>query len=58
MKNIKIKKCKNCKGTGMVQIAEGKKGLVVCPVCKGAGTIETPEGVEEIKWQRKNLKNS
>lgn len=41
MKNIKIKKCKNCKGTGMIQIAEGKKGLVACPVCKGAGTIET-----------------
>ena len=41
MKNIKIKKCKNCKGTGMVQITEGKKGLVVCPVCKGAVTIET-----------------
>lgn len=40
MKNIKQKKCKNCKGTGFVQIAKDVKGLVVCPICKGAGTVE------------------
>lgn len=40
MKNIKEKKCKNCKGKGLVQIAKDKKGLAVCPVCKGTGTIE------------------
>ena len=40
MKNIKIKKCKNCKGTGAVPIAKGVRGLIPCPVCKGAGILE------------------
>ena len=37
MKNIKQKKCKNCKGTGFIPLGEGIKGLKECPVCKGTG---------------------
>jgi DnaJ-class molecular chaperone len=40
MKNIKEKKCKNCKGRGLIQIAENKKGLIKCPNCKGTGVEE------------------
>lgn len=41
MKNIKQKKCKNCKGTGFIPLGEGVKGIKECPVCKGTGKIET-----------------
>jgi len=40
MKNIKVKKCKNCKGMGMVSMGEGIKGLMQCPVCYGSGYIK------------------
>ena len=41
MKNIKPKKCKNCKGTGFVPLGEGIKGIKKCPFCDGTGKIET-----------------
>ena len=43
MKNIKIKKCKNCKGTGFIQMqfmGKPARGLVKCLVCKGTGKVE------------------
>ena len=40
MPTNKAKKCKNCKGTGMVQIAPGIRGIRRCPLCKGTGKIE------------------
>ena len=40
MPTNKAKKCKNCKGTGMVLIAPNVKGVKQCPVCKGTGKIE------------------
>ena len=39
--NSKIKKCKNCKGMGLIPIGNGVKGLKECPVCKGTGKVET-----------------
>ena len=30
----KIKKCKYCKGTGLVQIAPNVRGLKKCPYCQ------------------------
>lgn len=44
--NIKQKKCKNCKGTGLIPLGKGIKGLKECPVCKGTGKAEI-----EIKEQ-------
>lgn len=41
MKNIKEKKCKNCKGKGFIPLGEEIKGLKECPFCKGMGKIET-----------------
>lgn len=35
-----MKKCKNCKGKGLVQVAPNIKGLKKCPYCKGKGKIE------------------
>lgn len=40
MSTNKAKKCKNCKGTGMVQIAPNVKGVKQCPLCEGTGKIE------------------
>lgn len=40
MKNIKEKKCKNCKGRGFVPMGEGMKGLTQCPVCLGSGIVK------------------
>ena len=40
-KDIKPKKCKNCKGTGFVPLGEGIKGIRKCPFCDGTGKIET-----------------
>ena len=40
MKQLKkqLKKCKKCKGRGLVAIDWGKcKGLQTCPVCLGTG---------------------
>jgi len=31
------KKCKHCKGKGVVQIAPQIKGLTKCPFCNGSG---------------------
>lgn len=31
------KKCKHCKGKGIVQIAPNIRGLMNCPFCKGSG---------------------
>ena len=41
----KLKRCKNCKGQGMISLGTdmfGNKirGLKECPVCKGTGKIE------------------
>jgi DnaJ-class molecular chaperone len=47
MKNIKEKKCKNCKGRGLVIISEGMKGLTQCPVCLGSGIIKKDSEVEK-----------
>ena len=44
MKNIKQKKCENCKGKGCVPMyfmGQLARGLKECPVCKGTGKIET-----------------
>lgn len=38
-KSQKEVKCKYCKGRGLVQIAEDKKGLQECPYCNGNGII-------------------
>lgn len=44
MKNIKQKKCKNCKGKGYVPVyfmmASRARGIKECPVCKGTGKVE------------------
>ena len=29
--------CKSCKGTGMVGLGNGVKGLTRCPCCNGSG---------------------
>lgn len=34
------KRCKNCKGTGMVQIRTGVRGIMRCPICQGIGKIQ------------------
>lgn len=47
MKNIKEKKCKNCKGRGLVPMGEGIKGLTQCPVCLGSGIIKKDDEVEK-----------
>ena len=49
MKNIKQKKCKNCKGTGFIPLGEGIKGIKKCPVCEGTGTIETETRIKTGK---------
>lgn len=33
------KKCKHCKGKGLIQIADNVKGLKTCPYCNGTGII-------------------
>lgn len=38
-KVVENEKCKNCKGTGMVQIAAGIRGVRRCPICDGTGKI-------------------
>ena len=35
----KQKKCKYCKGRGLVIIEKDKKGLKECPCCNGIGFI-------------------
>jgi DnaJ-class molecular chaperone len=35
----KPKKCKNCKGTGFVQIAPNVRGIKKCPFCNGNGHL-------------------
>ena len=47
MKNIKEKKCKNCKGWGFVLMGEGMKGLIKCPVCLGSGIVKKDSEVEK-----------
>ena len=37
-------KCKNCNGTGMVQIAPNVRGIKKCPVCNGTGKISRAAG--------------
>lgn len=39
----KIIKCKQCKGTGIIQIAPNVRGLKVCPYCNGEKKIK-------MKW--------
>ena len=39
-KNIKLKKCKNCEGTGFVPLGKDIKGIKKCPFCDGTGKIE------------------
>lgn len=36
----KAKKCKKCKGIGLVLIAPNVNGVKQCPVCHGKGKIE------------------
>ncbi len=55
-KNIKQKKCKNCKGKGYVPVyfmmASRARGIEECPVCKGTGKIETEikeKHIEELE---------
>ena len=53
MKNIKQKKCKNCKGKGYVpvyfEMASRARGIEECPVCKGTGKIETDPKEKRIE---------
>ena len=37
----KKKKCKECGGTGMVQVAPNARGIKKCPMCYGTGYVET-----------------
>ena len=40
----KQKKCKYCKGRGLVIIDKGIKGLKECPYCNGTGVAENEVG--------------
>ena len=35
--------CKNCGGTGLVQIAPNVRGLKRCLICQGTGRVEPKE---------------
>ena len=43
----KQKKCKNCKGTGMIQIGPNIRGVKTCPICKGKGTFSNNENIRK-----------
>ena len=34
------KKCKNCKGSGCVQIGPNIRGIKKCPYCNGTGFVD------------------
>jgi DnaJ-class molecular chaperone len=41
----KPKKCKHCKGKGIVQVAPNARGIKKCPFCNGKGYLS--EGIKK-----------
>ena len=45
--------CKNCSGTGLVQIAPNVRGLKRCAFCQGTGRVEPIRDINKSSYERK-----
>lgn len=48
------RRCKRCKGLGVVQIAPYVKGVLTCPYCKGVGIVQNAAKKEETENEKEN----
>lgn len=40
---MKIVKCSECNGTGVIKLGDHVKGIGKCPICNGTGKQVTPQ---------------
>lgn len=42
---MKIIKCSECNGTGIIKLGGHVKGIAKCPICNGTGKQVTPQQI-------------